>query len=246
MQELTLILPFRLPRHHIPAFRSSIIELTQRIEPLFHNHPTEAAPRGFWDYPLIRYTLIRGHAAVVGIGEGATALTSCLLPRLLETRDLIIMKTKYPTTGFQMNNRTLQVELAPESFPLGLHRWVALNKNNLKKWKRLNGQKEAQQEVLRQALTGHLRGLAKRLAPNFSKEDITANILRVDQIKKIRWQKADLIGFTIIAESRLRIPDGLGVGRLIAYGFGTSMSPQTYRRALGEKSRNQQVNLVGK
>jgi len=239
MQQLTLTLPFRLPHHQLPAFRSAIIELTQRAEALFHNHPTDTAPHGSWDYPLIRYTLIRGHAAVTGIGTGAELLTSCLLPQLLKNSSLTIRGINYATTGFRLSNRSFQLELSDEPFPLGVHRWVALNKENYQKWKGMDGQEAARKELLGNALTGHLRVIANQLTPEYASSDITANILRVDQVKKIRWQKADLIGFTVIAESRLRLPDGMGVGRLVAYGYGETMSPRIYKSALGiRKSKN--------
>lgn len=246
MQQLTLTLPFRIPRHHLPAFRSAMIELTERTEPLFHNHPTNENPHGSWDYPLIRYTLIRGHAAVVGLGAGATAMTNCLLAKLLGSPTITLRGITYSTTGFRLNNRVIDLKLSDEPFPLGLHRWVALNRDNYKKWKQFVGQKEARQQLLNTALTGHLRALAKRLEPDFLTDDIHAKILRVDQIKKIRWQKADLIGFTVVAESRLRIPDSLGVGRLVAYGFGASMSTQSYRRALGVKPLKKNLVLMEK
>ena len=221
--------------------------MTQRAEPLFHNHPTEEAPRGSWEYPLIRYTRVRGHPAIVGIGAGATALTNCLLPRLLETTALLIMGRKYACSGFRLNNRTLHFELGEETFPFGLHRWIGLNKDNYKKWKQVEDQKTARHELLSRTLTGHLRVLANQMVPDFSISDVEAHILRIDQIKKIRWQKADLIGFTVIAESRLRIPDGLGIGRLVAYGFGETKSPQAYRLSLGQKPsklRSQKVDKV--
>lgn len=233
MQILTLSFPFRIPPYELPAFRGAVNELIDPSVEYFHNHNNSSGPTQFhWDYPKIRYSLFRGRATVTGIGEGALAMMQHLLPGLLELQHIWINGRAYPMAGFRVQQQQLECRLEDEVQPFGLHRWVALNKENYRHWKQLEGKEDARRVLLERALTGHLRTMAETLAPDLDRELITANILRVDQQKRIKWHKTQLVGFNVVAESRFVPPIGLGIGRSVAFGFGEVVPAEVYRQLL--------------
>lgn len=239
MQTLTLTFPFRLPPYELPALRGAINELvdpkgelTDPIATCFHNHQSRKNPYFVWEYPKIRYSLYRGKATVTGIGPGVMAIMQYLMPRLLETRELWINGQPYNTTGFRTAHGEVELVLQDEPRRFGLHRWVALNNVNYRQWKKLEGKPEARQMLLQRALTGHLRAMAESLAPEIDREAIEAKVISVDQQKRINGYKTQLVGFNVVAETRLVPPVGLGVGRSVAFGFGEVVPASVYYRLL--------------
>lgn len=244
MHHLTLQFPFRLPPYLLSAFRGAINELVDPAAEVFHNHNNGAGPSAYhWDYPRIRYSLFRGRATVTGLGEGALAIMQHLLPALLEYPQLYINGTPYPVARFQCHQQELNLELADQPQPFGLHRWVALNKDNYRQWKQLESKEDARKILLGRALTGHLRTLAETLAPELDRQEIVAEVLRVDQQKRIRWHGTTLVGFNVVAESRLLSPLGLGLGRLVAFGFGEILPPRVYRQLLEVRNNSELATI---
>lgn len=242
MQILTLTFPFRIPPYELTDFRRAVNHCVDRKAEHFHNHNNSDGPSPYhWDYPRIRYSLYCGRATVTGIGEGAMTLTRHLLPRLLSGEPLLINGRPYSVSGFQCEQRDIPLELLPTRQPFYLHRWVALNKDNYRQWKKLEGKENARQILLGRALTGQLRTLAESLAPEIDREEIVAEILSVDQQKRIKWHRTQLIGFNVIAQSRLLPPVGLGVGRSVSFGFGEVVPPQIYRRFLNRQSPHTRI-----
>lgn len=225
-----LTFPFPLHPGEIRHFRGAINELVGREATAFHNHCNEPdAPTEFvWDYPSIQYGVHKGRAAIRGIGPGAAALIRELLPQLLTLTTLSIGGEARPVTGFRMTSERWETQLADQPLPFGLHRWIALSKENYTAWKQLDGNDRARRMILERALTGHLRRQAALLAPEISIEAIEAEIIREDQRKKIVWHGVPLIGFNVVAKSRYLPPRGPGLGRLTAFGFGEAVGPERY------------------
>ena len=238
MQLLTLSFPFSLHPGDLPKLRGAVSDLVDptRKDPdaiLFHNHDNSSDQDYLrWEYPLIRYTTHKGRATMIGIGAGATAMATLLLPRLLLLDTLVVNGRPLPVSGFQLRDRRIALALHDTPQAFGLYRWMALNNDNYRAWQTLEGNEPAREQLLHRALTGHLRAQAEALVPGIDKDQIHANILRVDNRKKMIWQGKPLIGFSVVAESRYQPPVGLGVGRLTAWGFGTTLGERAYTQAI--------------
>ena len=241
MIHLTLTLPFRLAPYQLPALRGAVNELLGQQEIGFHNHDNrpEAATPYRWNYPLIRYTLWRGRACVQGIGaEGAALLSTKLLPALLAQDRLGVAGRNYPVAGFRLEQHRHDLRLTDQTRVFNLHRWVALNQDNYRNWKNLEHRPAARQELLGRVLTGHLRLLAEALAPELPTEAITAEVLHVDHQKRVRWHGTQLVAFNVRAQSRLLPPPHLGLGRLVAFGFGEVTNSKQYERLTHQRTPN--------
>ena len=161
MKILTLIFPFGIPPYALSAFRGAINELVEPKSAYFHNHNNDSGD-GYlhWDYPRIRYSLYKGHAAVTGIEEGILPLITELLPRLLAVDYLLIDGQPYGVAGFRLEQREAALQWCDEPQAFGMHRWVALNKANYRQWKKLEGNDEARKLLLGRALTGQLGSIS--------------------------------------------------------------------------------------
>ena len=245
MQRITLSFPFALHPGQLPALRVALSEVAGFENTLFHNHLPEAdkgQPRLSWDYPLIQYGIHRGRPVVNALGAGVTALLTDLLPRLPE--QLVLQGRSYSLTGYQLENGPVAMKhyAQPEAF--GLVRWVALNAANYAAWKQADGNEPSRMRILEAALRGHLSVMARVLQPDQAELALEARLVAVDQVKRIRWHGVSLVAFHAVAASRLLPPEGLGLGRSVAFGFGSVCGPDTYYHLLGGKHvmTNQKVH----
>lgn len=229
MNLLTLTLELPLHPGAIPAFRSAIIALVGQEQHIFHNHDNSlpGADHHHYGYPLIQYQVRRGLATIVGINEGVAAIQQHLLPRL--GPQITLLGQSHSIQGYRIRPQeyTLQLSERPQGF--GLQGWLALNAENYTRWKATEDEAERRQ-ILSAALTGHLRSLMERLGNPKWRSLVEAEVLRVDQKKRIQWHHTEMIRFDVWAESNLRIPTGIGLGRIAAFGFGEVMSEQAYMR----------------
>lgn len=227
-----LSLQLNLPLHSgdIPGFRAAIAELVGLEHELFHGHNND--PEVLYQhnraYPLIQYTTRRGRATIIGLGEGADALRQILLPRL--PQELHFAGQTRPINGLNMQERSLELQMLDSPQTFGLYGWLALNAENYAEWKDNPGAAERFQ-LLSRALTGHLRAMAERFEiPDF--KSTQANILRIDNQKKVQWHGTELVRFNVLAEANLSVPYGVGLGRASAFGFGELLAETNYERIL--------------
>jgi hypothetical protein len=203
--------------------------------PFFHGHNNalDAKDPYIRAYPLVQYAVRRGRATLIGLGEGADALRQELLPRLPD--ELYFAGRPRPILGMNMQEHTVEWGLLGESRIFGLTGWLALNADNYKQWKTSLGAAERFQ-LLSRALTGHLRALAERFEVPHCK-NIQANILRIDKQKKMQWHGTPLVRFNVLAEANLTLPNGVGIGRAAAFGFGELHSEIAYEHQLSFTQR---------
>lgn len=230
MRLLTIVLNIPLHPGDLPAFRACIAELAGFDNTLFHNHTPEApATDRSWAYPLVQYAVRRGKAAIIGIGDGATAIRSKLLPQLEGT--LNFAGKSYPLGAYDIQLEDYQPEVLPFSQPFSLFGWLALKGDSYRNWKQAATEEE-RQTILSRALTGQLRALAETLGVPDHKS-IVAQVTSVANCKKISWHGADLIRFDVEAKANLALPAGINIGRAAAFGFGevcASAKPPVRRR----------------
>lgn len=236
MRILTLTLDMPLHPGDIAGFRAAISELVGSEADLFHQHVPQAEEAGGlrWEYPLIQYAVCRGRAMITGMEAGADALRQRLLPVLGDT--LTFAGQPHHISGFSVQERQEALQVREEMQPFTLQGWLALNDTNYALWKSVE-EPALRMGVLSSALTGHLRAFAQRVGFSEYKE-IEARIEAVDNQKKVRWHGVDLLRFDVQAVSNLLPPEGIGIGRAAAFGFGQVQSPTQYLRWRGAGNRN--------
>jgi hypothetical protein len=241
MQIATLTFPFSLHPGDIPKFRGAIVNAVGLGHTLFHGHDNSEQGKTKYSnqYPLIRYTVQKGQAQIIGMGAGADAIIRYLLSAL--PSDLLLGERYCPTSGYQLKMEDWVPELQPEEYTFGLFRYIALNKKNYQAWKTLEGKDPARHELLGACVTGHLRALAETAAPELDRQQIAARILSVDKVKRIKWHNTPLVGFDLVACANFIPPFGLGLGRCHSFGFGEVCSRERYYRLTNKKTTRQQA-----
>lgn len=225
-----LTLQFQLPLHpaRIPQFRGAIAQLVGLDEELFHQHANgwEETDPYHRDYPLVQYAVRRGRAALIGLNAGADAIRRKLLPVL--GQELHFGGENHLLPGFRLAEQEVSLALMPEPVPFGLNGWMALNQENYTRWKEASSE-SARLDLLHRALTGHLRAFGERMQVADYKH-IEARVLEIHNRKKIHWHGVELIRFQVLAQANIALPEGIGIGRAAAFGYGETLSEEQFRR----------------
>ena len=225
IQTLTFNFPFHAG--NIRAFRSAIIDTIGWQSHLFHNHDNSTGqPHYHWGYPLVQYAVRRGKAAIIGIGPGAKALEQELIPKMPDS--LWMLDQKYAINRYQMDVLDHQWAITDVPVQYGIQGWLALNHINFKAWKATENDL-ARQAILSKALTGHLRSIVKQVS-QFPANLIKAEVLQVDNQKRIEWHQIPLVRFNVIFEANVLLPKGIGIGRCAAFGFGELLPIDQYKK----------------
>lgn len=216
-----------MPLHpgDISGFRAAIVELVGREHDLFHNHDASGDARHtHWRYPLIQYQVRRGRATLLALSEGVEQVKQKLLPALPEV--MSFAGRQHPVNGYCVRMRDYSWSLHDRGLAYGLVRWLGLNAENYSTWKKMKDP-ERQKMLLGRALTGHLRAFAEVAQVPF-KDELTAKVLEVHGLKRVKWHGTDFIGFNLSFESNLALPLHVGLGRCVAFGFGEILSASAY------------------
>jgi hypothetical protein len=183
-----------------------------RDKSLFHQHTANGDP--IYKYPLVQYKIIKGEAFLVGLNEGAKAITSLEILReefelCGEKYILLQNELKFYSTVFEMNKKFL-----PFYF---FSPWLALNEKNYKRYKDSNLRDQIQ--LLKKILIGNILSIAKGLDLVVT-EEIKIQNLRL-KVQDVKVKDIKMIGFTGYFEVNFNLPDYIGLGKMVSRGFGT-------------------------
>lgn len=227
MQILTLQFDFPLHPGNLSGFRAAIAELVGLEQEAFHNHKnTSEQPQYHWNYPLIQYQVRRGQATITAMGKGRDLIYQHLIPKLPVA--LAFAGKTHRLGNFKIYEHEYNWTVAAQPFTYGLVHWLALNSNNYTNWQKTDSE-TTRQVILNKALTGHLRAFAEAVDVPGT-DMIHGTVLRVDRIKKMTWHGQAFVGFDALIQSNLSLPQGPGLGRCVAFGFGELVREQQYNR----------------
>ncbi|MEM7571696.1 MAG: CRISPR-associated endonuclease Cas6 [Bacteroidota bacterium] len=229
MQLSTLTFNFPLHAGEIRAFRAAIIGSLGYGHTLFNGFDNSIPGEQKYanTYPLVRYTVHKGRARIMGMGKGADAIMRHLLPVLPD--QLLIGQRYCPTDAYDLRVKSWEPEILTEPYTFGLYRYLALNQKNYQHWKALESDEAARAMLLSSCLTGHLRALAETVTPELPRQMIEAQILKVDEVKRLQWHGNHFVGFNLVACANFIPPFGLGLGRCHSFGFGEVCGKRTYQ-----------------
>ncbi len=199
--------------HRIPQFRAGVIESAGRAQDLFHNHKPDG---GNEHRPaLIQYRVVKGCAAVWGLGEGAAALERWWLSA---PDALHFAGHSYPLQAAEVRRENFQLGITNPWKYYRLHDYLALNTENYLRW--LNTpQLVARAELLDSILTGHLLGFCETAGWQLP-ERLEAQVVDIHQRRKTRYHNTDLMAFEITYRCNLLLPEGIALGKAVSHGFG--------------------------
>jgi hypothetical protein len=204
-----------LDLRHARWLRGAIAGAVSRPE--FHNH----AGRSFvYQHPLIRYDACGNQAVILGLAEGAFLLRR--LP-VFETLQL-------GADTHRVLDRCIEatrVEIGACGEP-AIYRFqtpfLALNQENHATWMR--GDPFARRRLLQRIVVGNLLSLSKAINLHVAEELHAEVDLDPDDWYDLK-PGVRLLGFRGLVQFNFLLPDGWGIGKSSARGFGTLTQEET-------------------
>lgn len=200
--------------HEIPKFRAAVIEKTNRVASLFHNHVTDKEV--IYRYPLIQYKTTCQKASMICLEQGADDIH-----HLLQQQDLSL-RIGSRTKKFEVEAVDLRyhrIEIADRIFDYKLRNWLPLNQKNYVDWQQFRQDPFRRGRLLNKILCGNILSLAKGI--DWHVEDrILANIEQVDSTKDIIYKGVEMEAFDVQFRTNVWLPNYVGLGRGASIGFG--------------------------
>ena len=203
-------LSVRLEQSHARWLRGWIGRQTGRVE--FHQHDSEEGL--VYRHPLIRYDVSGGDAVVAGLAEGAMLLRG--LPAFEEFTlggDVCRVLDHRVETG--------RVEVGPTDGPIGYRfrsPYLALNQENYGAWERESH--AGRRRLLERIAVGNMLSLSKAIGLHVGVRIEAEVDLEPDGEHDLK-PGVRLLGFRGGLRINFALPDGWGIGKSSARGFGT-------------------------
>lgn len=210
---LTIRFKNEIRQEDVPKFRGAIVATMQNAHILFHNHKEE----GFrYAYPLIQYKRINKKAAIICIGEGSEVIGNFFSDFTNEIR-IGDNHIKLEIDSVKANH--IEVQLWENMFSYRIKKWLPLNQENYHKYSETESLVE-RYKMLENILTGNMLSFAKSLGEIFH-EQVKCHITSVDDSYVTTHKGVKMSSFDVSFKSNLSIPDFIGLGKSVSFGFGT-------------------------
>ncbi|GAA4001944.1 hypothetical protein GCM10022408_11570 [Hymenobacter fastidiosus] len=210
----TITLPeIRLRVRDAHKLRGYFGELFREHSPLLHNHYEDGTFRQ--QYPLVQYKVLDGTPTLVGLGEGAALLVELFL----RIRELDIDGRHYPVQAKHIEHRTEAI--GPVA---GLRRyrfetlWMPLNQDNHRQYQTQSAAE--QQAQLTRILTNNMLALLKAVGAYASDMPLLLVHLLPGEPVVTQFKNQSMLGFMGEFVANIALPDGVGLGKSVARGFG--------------------------
>lgn len=180
---------------------------------LFHQHQAGANTR--YGYPLIQYKILNQKPWLIGLAQGAEALSGL---NLLDAH-LTLGQARYRITAQDAASSTVEFGW---TIPHLLYEfqtpWMALNQKNYHRYHQL-GDLADKKRFLERILAGNLLSVSKGVGYQV-KHPIDVEFLELKEVNT-RLKGNPMTGFRGAFCASFRIPEPWGIGKSTARGFGT-------------------------
>jgi hypothetical protein len=216
-------LTFDLELRHadIQAFRGAFAAMAGRQNDLFHNHDNEEGSSANYKhrYPLVQYRIHGGNASVYGINEGADALEKLQKSGILS--DFSMNGDEFPLQVIHSNReRGLELEVTEQVHAYRIYRYLPFSPDKYREYKNMFALREKivlLERLIQNHIVSFAHGTNWVLPPD---RRIAVTINDLDRVKKVKVVGRDLMAFDLVFSVNARLPEGLGLGRKTAFGFG--------------------------
>lgn len=206
---LDFILDAPLDLRHARWLRGALGRRGTRPE--FHQHARDAL---VYSHPLIRYDTSAGAATVAGLAEGAY-----LLKALPAVETLHLGGTDYAVRATETRSCRIAVGAVEQFIEYEFRSpYLALNQENYNRWSRADDGERTR--LLRSVVIGNLLSFSKAVGLNVTRT-IEASVDLVPDCSHEVKPGLRLLGFVGAFRVNFRLPDGWGIGKSSARGFGT-------------------------
>lgn len=212
----TLVIRFgnELYPDEIEYFRGAIVHTMKRADVLFHNHLED--DRLLYSYPLVQYKRFHRKAAIVCVDKGTEAIGQFFAACRFDVR---IGRRPMTLEVERMQARQTLVQEWENMFTYRIRKWLPLNGDNYKKYKRMENLSE-KYTLLENILSGNIRSFAKKLGIWFEKQ-VVCKITAIDGPFVVKYKKVKMISFDAEFKTNVSLPDHVGLGKGARLGHGT-------------------------
>jgi Cas6b C-terminal domain/Cas6b N-terminal domain len=198
-----------LDLRHARWLRGAVAARAGRSE--FHHHAAEGA---IYRHPLIRYDVSTGRAVITGLGDGALLLGG--MPTF-ETFQLGPIRHIVLSRSLERDRVPIGPTIDPIEYQFRSP-YLALNQENHALWER--GKGVERRELLERVVVGNLLSISKAVGHHVE-ERLRAEVA----FEPDGWYELKpgvrLLGFWGTFRVNFTLPDGWGLGKSSARGFGT-------------------------
>ena len=202
----------------IPLFRGAINQTQGCSDILFHNHLENGKLK--YGYPLVQYKQIDGKAAMVFIGDDASGN--------INRFSLGPIKTHFGNRPITLEVDTIEeteinVERQCESHYYHLSHWLALDQENYLFYHNDDTAIE-RIERLQKIIIGNIKSFCKSEAVDYwipETESLVCDIVELHESYYSKFKDFDLLSFNCVFRSNMVLPDNIGLGGKVSFGYGT-------------------------
>ncbi|RCR70546.1 CRISPR-associated endonuclease Cas6 [Larkinella punicea] len=188
-------------------------ELFREHSPMLHNHYEDGSLR--YAYPLVQYKVLRKVPTLVGLQDGAA-----LLARLfLQMRELDLDGQRIPVLSKHIRHEQVAIGMSDDLHQYRFETlWMALNQDNYRDYRDRN---EADRKAqLKRVLTNQILMVFKDLGLWLEPTDRIMLTLSVQE-RTTQFKNQTMVAFAGAFTANVILPDGLGLGKQVARGFGS-------------------------
>ena len=182
---------------------------------LFHNHEAGGLRYG---YPLVQFRRAGSQAVIVGIGDAADAVHSLAekheLKLTIGRRETVLTVEKCEETFYTPT-------VADEPKLYSLTKYIALTDQNLKDYGDLLALSD-KIIFLEKIIVGNILSFFKGIG-HHTDERLVAVLTAVDRVGETSYKGVKWKTFCLHFVSNVVLPDGIGLGKSAAVGYGTLM-----------------------
>jgi hypothetical protein len=189
-------------------------EFFKEHSPLLHNHYDDGSLR--YAYPLVQYKVINRVPTLVGLGEGAQLLVELFL----KIRVLDIDGREYPILSKHINHQQATVEVGNALTKYRFDTlWMPLNQANHGEY--MNADEPTRQALLQRILQNNILAFLKGVGAYQPDLPRLMILLNVQSQTTTQFKNQTMLAFTGDFVVNATLPDGIGLGKSVARGFGT-------------------------
>lgn len=219
----TTQLAFDLPlhRHDLDKFRGAVAALVGLDQDLFHNHDNTQSGAYQQRYPLVQYRIFKGHASILGINAGATALEEFAEAGLF--REFCFQGQKLPLAlaGYQRDPEfSLTVKRRTEAYTYRVTDYLPFSQERHREYqqtKALRPRMALLERMLRNHIVAFAWGVGWQLPQD---RRITVRLEDIEREDRRVLKDQPYTAFDLVFSTNARLPEGIGLGRKTAFGCG--------------------------
>ena len=214
---LTIRFTTEISPREIPLFRGAILStIGTDVDILYHNHTDNDGFR--YSYPLIQYKRIGGKAAIVCIDKGVDSIGQFLMT---QQHEMVLGERSVKMEIESVRPQNILMQTWQDMFNYRLQHWIPLNSDNYRRYQELESLVE-RIALLEGILKGNLLSMCKGLDIYLS-EELKVSITNMNEPHLVKVKGVKVMSFDVDFRSNLSIPDGIGIGKNVSLGYGTTL-----------------------